>query len=685
MDGIRRLFVFMCVAWICWTTPRAFGEEAGALWNDHYEAAEQHFWDAQYTQAQQQIERALQLTTGGRDDDYQRVKSQQLGALIAYHLGREDEALATMRRLVALFDERSPEDALRQGLLVDLARVHEWRKEDDLAEAVARRVLALHIAAPGSPWEHRWDALDVISNVQWGRQRFDEAEQTLLEMLEFGRVYAGPDHPWVVPAWTWLAHAREQQGKWEGAAWARRRYVRHMLRLHGRDAAQLIVPLRNLARAERELGRLGEAEQAAQRALRIARRHGPWANAATIAPLIELSHVYSERDQPHRGEQVLRQAVAAGLLNGRHELEERLATPAVLLSRSLREQYRYAAAEEFLGHVETALRPFVVDPWAMHRLTEERARVAGALGRTRESLDMQQRLITALPDDDHSGRFRVLVAMAHNHLRLQETQQAARVVEELTSLTWHFAPDDWNRRTEAVALAAMLHESSDQPDRGLKVIEAALAGLPSDDQGWLRHQRVEFLLGKGDHAAALAELQSDELWTAVYARSRLMRQARLRLLSMAHYGRGSWAEAGQAMWEAARINPDHAELPLRAWCVGARSEPDRARAESALRQWLQRPLPTPTENDWLFIRTAAAFVPGDIDAAAFADAANSDLPPGRLIRLSVRHYLEGLLAALQGRGADARAAFQACVAKSQRHTWVYEASRVELARLEAMQ
>ena len=205
----------------------------------------------------------------GPDDPLLAEALAELG-LALIRAGRRDEAEPLVRRSISIaseeLGERHPTVADYQ---LNLAALRMYATEFEEAEQIGKRALGIYEEALGSDHPRVVRALGQLAGLYLGLERHEEAEELTRRAIRICETTLGEDHPETMQARSGMAAIYNNTGKTAEAVEVYRENLTHLEKAHGASHPRLRGPLYGMAAASINLGEFEQAEEYARRLVSI--------------------------------------------------------------------------------------------------------------------------------------------------------------------------------------------------------------------------------------------------------------------------------------------------------------------------------------------------------------------------------------------------------------------------------
>jgi tetratricopeptide (TPR) repeat protein len=307
-----------------------------------------------YAEAEALFRRTLDLARTVRGDHHPDV-ARALNNLhsVLNAVGRREEGEECLREAIAVWEATlGPESNELATSLTNLASYQSARGETDAAEATLLRVLQIVSKQLGESHPDLATPLNNLGNLYVAAGRLDHAEQIYLRAQELRR---GSGYGLSPETFANLAEIARRQGRYADQAQYLRQAIATVERSVGPDVPASAAPLhrcyRQLGLALRQLGNLGGAQDALERALAEAERGELGADALAVT-LANLGAAAFHAHQAKEAEDFYRRGIAVLEVAGKSE-SARMVELLVLLGGLLVMTQRAAEAEPLLDRART--------------------------------------------------------------------------------------------------------------------------------------------------------------------------------------------------------------------------------------------------------------------------------------------------------------------------------------------
>ena len=201
----------------------------------------------------------------------------------------------------------SPSD-LRESLAA-LADAHSYLGHHAIADSLDRRALEIDRQIYGPVHPHVAEDLSELGDFQQWLEHYSEAERYYRQALEIVQSWYGSDHPDTAWQMSRLAGTLETEGKYDEAAKLLQQALPMEERAYGTVHPKVAVILGSMVGLDEDRGKLDQAESELTQMLNIERSvYGDNGTQVTTVTA-NLGHLYLEKKQFARSEQLYRKAV----------------------------------------------------------------------------------------------------------------------------------------------------------------------------------------------------------------------------------------------------------------------------------------------------------------------------------------------------------------------------------------
>jgi serine/threonine-protein kinase len=224
--------------------------------------------------------------------------------------GTYDDAIRTLEEAVRLRTLAGGAPADLAGALLQLANVHFYAGHYAEAEALNRRVLAMHREIYGP--QHPLVAGDLanLGAIQQDTGHYEEAEKYHRQALEITEAFYGADHPKTASSLTLVGRALVFQKRLQEAEALLGRALSIRERVYGPDHPQVASSVNELGNIAIARGQYGQAEARFRRIVAIYRKAYSGKHYLIGIGLANLASVYMNRKDFARAEPLFREALA---------------------------------------------------------------------------------------------------------------------------------------------------------------------------------------------------------------------------------------------------------------------------------------------------------------------------------------------------------------------------------------